>query len=91
MDGLASKQTKPSDHNSFGNTIIDDRHAPATMMLPEPSGSLENMLPWPFALVLTRMGMAVAMGIFVGLEREHSQRLASEHFPWWLCLGAWAV
>jgi uncharacterized membrane protein (DUF4010 family) len=35
---------------------------------------LEPVLRWPFLPVLGRMGMAVAMGLFIGLEREHSQK-----------------
>lgn len=35
---------------------------------------------WPFVPVLTRLGMAVAMGIFIGLEREHSQKTGVRTF-----------
>ncbi|MBE7539131.1 MAG: MgtC/SapB family protein [Opitutaceae bacterium] len=35
---------------------------------------LETALQWPFLTVLSRLGMAVAMGLFIGLEREHSQK-----------------
>lgn len=35
---------------------------------------------WPFLPVLTRIGMAVALGIFVGLEREHSQKTGVRTF-----------
>ena len=35
---------------------------------------------WPFVPVLTRLGMAVALGIFIGLEREHSQKTGVRTF-----------
>ncbi|HEU5078789.1 MAG TPA: MgtC/SapB family protein [Opitutaceae bacterium] len=35
---------------------------------------------WPFIPVLTRMGLAVALGIFIGLEREHSQKTGVRTF-----------
>ncbi|HVU18247.1 MAG TPA: MgtC/SapB family protein [Candidatus Didemnitutus sp.] len=35
---------------------------------------------WPFLPVLSRMGMAIAVGIFVGLEREHSQKTGVRTF-----------
>ena len=57
------------------------------MLPPEPSGEIERMLSWPFAIVLTRMGMAVATGIFVGLEREHSQKTGVRTFSLVALLG----
>ncbi len=36
--------------------------------------ALEHALRWPLVPVLGRIGMAVAMGLFIGLEREHSQK-----------------
>lgn len=56
-------------------------------MLPETSGTLEKMVSWPFFPVLTRMGMAVAIGIFVGLEREHSQKTGVRTFALVALLG----
>jgi uncharacterized membrane protein (DUF4010 family) len=57
-------------------------------MIPsEPSGTLENMLPWPFEIVLLRLGMSVAMGIFIGLEREHSQKTGVRTFSMVALLG----
>lgn len=35
---------------------------------------------WPFIPVLTRLGLAVAMGTFIGLEREHSQKTGVRTF-----------
>lgn len=35
---------------------------------------------WPFLPVLTRLGLAVALGIFIGLEREHSQKTGVRTF-----------
>jgi uncharacterized membrane protein (DUF4010 family) len=35
---------------------------------------LAPALAWPLLPVLGRIGMAVAMGLFIGLEREHSQK-----------------
>lgn len=44
--------------------------------MPEPSTIelLQPLAEWPFLTVLSRLGMAVAMGLFIGLEREHSQK-----------------
>jgi hypothetical protein len=33
--------------------------------------SLWYVSHWPFVPVLTRLGLAVAIGLFIGLEREH--------------------
>jgi uncharacterized membrane protein (DUF4010 family) len=41
---------------------------------------LYTVARWPFVPVLTRMGMAAAMGIFIGLEREHSQKTGVRTF-----------
>jgi uncharacterized membrane protein (DUF4010 family) len=35
---------------------------------------LSNAINWPYVPVLSRLGMASAMGLFIGLEREHSQK-----------------
>lgn len=45
---------------------------------------------WPFLPVLSRIGLAVAVGIFVGLEREHSQKTGVRTFALtalFCCLG----
>ncbi len=44
--------------------------------MPDPSSPeiLVNALSWPYVPVLGRLGMAAAMGLFIGLEREHSQK-----------------
>jgi uncharacterized membrane protein (DUF4010 family) len=36
--------------------------------------ALSNVLSWPYIPVLSRLGLAAAMGLFIGLEREHSQK-----------------
>jgi uncharacterized membrane protein (DUF4010 family) len=48
---------------------------------------LEHVTPWPFVPVLIRIGLAVAMGIFVGLEREHSQKTGVRTFALASLLG----
>jgi hypothetical protein len=35
------------------------------------ASSLWYVAHWPFVPVLTRLGLAVAIGLFIGLEREH--------------------
>jgi hypothetical protein len=35
---------------------------------------------WPFLLVLERFGIAVAIGLFVGIEREYSGKLGTRTF-----------
>ncbi len=42
---------------------------------------------WPFVPILTRIGMAVALGIFIGLEREHSQKTGVRTFGLTALLG----
>lgn len=46
----------------------------------ESSDVWQPVMHWPFVPVLTRMGMAVALGIFIGLEREHSQKTGVRTF-----------
>jgi hypothetical protein len=46
----------------------------------EPSDNLENVIHWPFALVLLRIGMAVAVGVLVGLELEHEEKTGVRTF-----------
>lgn len=57
------------------------------MIFPESTGTLENMIEWPFGLVLLRMGMASGMGILIGLEREHSQKTGVRTFSLIALLG----
>jgi uncharacterized membrane protein (DUF4010 family) len=35
---------------------------------------------WPFLTVLSRLAMAVALGVFIGLEREHNQKTGVRTF-----------
>lgn len=46
----------------------------------ETSESWEHFAHWPFLPVLSRIGLAVALGIFIGLEREHSQKTGVRTF-----------
>lgn len=46
----------------------------------DPPDIWPSILHWPFALVLSRIGLAVALGVFVGLEREHSQKTGVRTF-----------
>jgi uncharacterized membrane protein (DUF4010 family) len=45
-----------------------------------PIALLENTEHWPFLTVLERFGMAVGVGLFVGIERESSGKLGSRTF-----------
>jgi uncharacterized membrane protein (DUF4010 family) len=45
---------------------------------------------WPFLPVMERFGMAVAVGVFVGLEREHSGKLGTRTFGLVALLGCLA-
>jgi uncharacterized membrane protein (DUF4010 family) len=49
-------------------------------MLSGSRGSLSWPQQWPFLPVMERFGMAVAVGVFVGLERERSGKLGTRTF-----------
>lgn len=51
---------------------------------------LASPVQWPFLLVMERFGMAVAVGVFVGLEREHSGKLGTRTFGLVALLGCLA-
>jgi hypothetical protein len=51
------------------------------------SGALPWPAQWPFLPVMERFGMAVALGVFVGLEREHSGKLGTRTFGLIALLG----
>jgi uncharacterized membrane protein (DUF4010 family) len=53
-------------------------------------GSLSWPEQWPFLPVMERFGMAVALGVFVGLEREHSGKLGTRTFGLIALLGCLA-
>jgi uncharacterized membrane protein YhiD involved in acid resistance len=40
----------------------------------------QQVTHWPFLPVLTRLGLAVAIGLFIGLEREHSGKAGVRTF-----------
>jgi uncharacterized membrane protein (DUF4010 family) len=42
---------------------------------------------WPFVPILTRLGLAVAIGLFIGLEREHSGKNGVRTFALTALLG----
>jgi uncharacterized membrane protein (DUF4010 family) len=44
------------------------------------SPDLQQVTQWPFLPTLTRIGLAVAIGLFVGLEREHSGKTGVRTF-----------
>jgi uncharacterized membrane protein YhiD involved in acid resistance len=48
---------------------------------------IDDIVHWPFVPVLTRMGLAVAIGLFVGLEREHSGKAGVRTFALVAVLG----
>lgn len=56
----------------------------------EPPASVPTAAQWPFLLVLGRMGLAVALGVFVGLEREHSGKTGVRTFALVAMLGCLA-
>ncbi|HEY3990328.1 MAG TPA: DUF4010 domain-containing protein [Acidobacteriaceae bacterium] len=53
-------------------------------------GSLPWPEQWPFLPVMERFGMAVAIGVFVGLEREHSGKAGTRTFGLIALLGCLA-
>jgi uncharacterized membrane protein (DUF4010 family) len=57
------------------------------MSTAEPAELLQTVAHWPFVPVLTRLGMSVAMGVFIGLEREHSQKTGVRTFALAALLG----
>ena len=57
------------------------------MTSPEASALLENAARWPFIPILSRLGMSVGMGLFIGLEREHSQKTGVRTFTLTALLG----
>ncbi|EIP96690.1 putative membrane protein [Opitutaceae bacterium TAV1] len=57
----------------------DENHQ--ELMIPtETSAFLQHAVNWPFAPMLSRLGMSVGMGVFIGLEREHSQKAGVRTF-----------
>ncbi|HVY55963.1 MAG TPA: MgtC/SapB family protein, partial [Thermodesulfobacteriota bacterium] len=56
-------------------------------MLPQTSNFFGQVIHWPIAEVLTRIALAVAVGVFVGLEREHSQKTGVRTFALVSMLG----
>jgi uncharacterized membrane protein (DUF4010 family) len=57
------------------------------MISPESLDTFDSKYPWPFFPVLTRMGMAAAVGIFIGLEREHNQKTGVRTFAMAALMG----
>jgi uncharacterized membrane protein (DUF4010 family) len=51
------------------------------------SNTLTTASSWPFVPILTRFGMALAIGIFIGLEREHSGKNGVRTFALIALLG----
>jgi uncharacterized membrane protein (DUF4010 family) len=49
--------------------------------------SLSYVSHWPFVPVLTRLGLAVAIGLFIGLEREHRGKNGVRTFALTALLG----
>jgi uncharacterized membrane protein (DUF4010 family) len=52
------------------------------------SPELQDVTHWPFLPALTRLGLAVAIGVFVGLEREHSGKAGVRTFALTSLLGS---
>ena len=51
------------------------------------ASSLWFVSHWPFVPVLTRLGLAVAIGLFIGLEREHTGKNGVRTFALTALLG----
>jgi len=51
------------------------------------SNTFTTAFSWPFVPILTRFGMALAIGIFIGLEREHSGKNGVRTFALTALLG----
>lgn len=60
---------------------------PFVMSSTETTMLLENVARWPFALVLTRLSLSIALGVFIGLEREHRQKAGVRTFTLTALLG----
>jgi uncharacterized membrane protein (DUF4010 family) len=52
------------------------------------SPELQDTTHWPFLPALMRLGLAVAIGVFVGLEREHSGKAGVRTFALTSLLGS---
>lgn len=57
------------------------------MDISNPSDLLESVARWPFIPILERLGMAIAVGLLVGLEREHSHKAGVRTFALTAMLG----
>ena len=58
------------------------------MTQPEDVSTLLNSATsWPFVPVLTRIGLAIGIGLFIGLEREHSNKAGVRTFTVVALLG----
>lgn len=44
------------------------------------TGELPEVAEWPFVPTLARIGLAVAIGVFIGLEREHNKKTGVRTF-----------
>jgi MgtC family len=51
------------------------------------ASNLWQVSHWPFVPILTRLGLAVAIGLFIGLEREHSGKNGVRTFALTALLG----
>ena len=51
------------------------------------ASNLWQVLHWPFVPILTRLGLAVAIGFFIGLEHEHSGKNGVRTFALTSLLG----
>ncbi len=51
------------------------------------SDLIENVARWPFIPILERLGMATAIGLLVGLEREHSRKTGVRTFALTALMG----
>src|ERR1700732_1234414 len=50
------------------------------------SPDIQQVAHWPFLPALSRLGLAVAIGLFIGLEREHSGKAGVRTLPSPACL-----
>ncbi|NPC50708.1 MgtC/SapB family protein [Corallococcus sp. AB032C] len=54
---------------------------------PELPSFLAQASHWPLAPVMTRVGLAIAIGLFIGLEREHSRKTGVRTFALTALMG----
>jgi uncharacterized membrane protein (DUF4010 family) len=57
------------------------------MPTPDSTDILERVVQWPFVPIVSRLGLAISTGVFLGLEREHKQKTGVRTFALASLLG----